>query len=111
MVGSRSSEFTSTLAAWGPYNGSTVSLTNRPGYARVTVSTNNFDGLIVSGGVLVNEFPPPWHFEIAFERPTNVNTAIGLLLPADAVALGDDIGRLDGGGKALETARAYHAKA
>jgi hypothetical protein len=74
----RSTECTTDTGSWVTYNGASSSLTVTPGYDIVTVAQQNFGGLDLPIGIPVNKFPPPWHFEVAFNRPTNINTAVGV---------------------------------
>ena len=76
----RSTEFTTDTGSWVNYNGASSSLSVTPGYDTVTIGQQNFGGLDLPIGIPVNTFPPPWHFEVAFNRPTNINTAVGVLL-------------------------------
>src|SRR5882724_9511090 len=78
-------EFTTDTGPWASWLGATVDLTNHPGFAHVTQADDAFGGLQLTGGVPVTNYPPPWHFEIAFERPTDINTAVGILIQSDGL--------------------------
>jgi hypothetical protein len=78
-------EFTADMGLWGPWAGATANLTDRPGFIRLTVPGGALGGLQLTGGVPVTNYPPPWHFEVALERPTDVNTAIGIIIQSDGL--------------------------
>ncbi len=75
-----SSEFNGDAAPWVAWRDGSLNLNERPGFARFRVPARDFGGLELPGGVPADKYPPPWHFEIALERPTDENSAAGVLL-------------------------------
>src|SRR5207245_240247 len=73
-------EFVADSGVWQAWNGASLNLSARAGFGRVTTPDDAFSGLELPGGLPVNKYPPPWHIEVALERPIDQNTAIGVIL-------------------------------
>jgi hypothetical protein len=85
LIPELSTEFEGDAGAWEPGDAlAAFDFTSRPGWVRTTdpVATN-FGSLLPAGGVPQGTYPPPWHAEVRFERPLDVNTAIGWLIQTE----------------------------
>ncbi|MBI4582705.1 MAG: fibronectin type III domain-containing protein [Planctomycetes bacterium] len=79
------SEFDGDAGSWTAGDSAGTGLAARPGWLRITTPPAAFGTINLSGGLPVDVYPPPWHLEMRLERPTDVPTAIGLLLPSDGI--------------------------
>lgn len=85
LITELSTEFESDAGIWTPGDAlGAFDLTSRPGWVRTTdPAATNFGSLLPTGGVPQGTYPPPWHAEIRFERPLDINTAIGWLIQSE----------------------------
>ena len=86
-----STEFDGDPGPWSPQDAASFNLESRPGWLQVTSTPNGFGSMnlvdLITGvsGLPVDVYPVPWHFEMKFERPTDVPTAIGFLSQSDGI--------------------------